>query len=166
MKRSNAITIGLLNLLALGGGILLSNWLWRDAETTINAYQELYVTARTRADLLIWRQALETSAPDRAAIAAAFVTRSGLIKFIEELESVGRESGVDLTLSEPVIETQSLKLSLDVRGQFSNLYRFLARLENLPYQLVFNQVNLTTTAGWRGELDLTLTSFIDDYGQQ
>ncbi|MBI4136369.1 MAG: hypothetical protein HY481_02380 [Candidatus Vogelbacteria bacterium] len=165
MKTRRALFLWLLNVLVLAGSLALVYLIRRDADTVISAYAKQYLAARAEADLENWRQTLETSAGYLAKVRAAFVSRESLIKFIEELEAVARESDVNLTLDEPVIGQTSLTLSLKVDGSFVNLYRWLARLENLPYPLTFERINLRAAAGWSGDISLALDSFRDDYVQ-
>lgn len=167
MKIRRALFLWLLNVLILVGSLALVYLVRRDAETVISAHTEQYLAARAKADLENWRQALEASEDELAKVRSAFVSRESLIQFIEELETVARESDVGLTLSEPVIGQTALTLSLKARGSFAKLYRWLARLENLPYQLAFERINLRTGAGadWSGDVSLILNSFRDDYVQ-
>lgn len=167
MKIRRALFLWLLNVLVLVGSLALAYLIRRDAETVISAYTEGYLAARAKADLINWRQALEASEEDLTKVKSAFANRESLIQFIEELETVARESDVDLTLSEPVIGQTSLTLSLEADGSFAKLYHWLARLENLPYQLTFERINLSARAGagWSGDISLVLNSFRDDYVQ-
>lgn len=175
MRPSRHYFLWFLNFTMLGTSVGLAFLVTRDAEMTIKSYQESYLVARAKADMDNWREVLGASAPDRARVASAFINRDSLIDFIEELETVARESEMDLVLGEPVIEPTALKLTLQVKGSFPNLYRLFGRLENLPYQLVFDEVDLAAGprpvasgpegARWNGNLSLTLTSFNDDYVQ-
>ncbi len=167
MKTRRALFLWLLNVLILTGSLAFAYLIRRDAETVISAYTEQYLAARAQADLINWRQTLAASAEDLTKVRSAFVSRQSLIKFIEELETVARESGVNLTLDEPVLGPTSLTLSLKVGGSFINLYRWLGRLENLPYQLTFERINLKAGAGagWSGDLSLVLGSFLDVHVQ-
>ena len=164
MKRRinlNLIFLWLLNLAVAGVIVWLASILLADAETIIKTHQESYLLARTRADMINWREALAASAPDRARVAAVFLTRDSLIDFIEELEALARENVVALKWSEPVIEAARLKLTLQVQGAFADLYHLLERLENLPYQLAFEQIDLTNGVDWQGQITFNLLSFDD-----
>lgn len=167
MKIRRALFLWLLNVLILVGSLVLVYLIRRDAETVISAHTEQYLAARAKANFENWRQVLEASAEDLIKVKSAFTSRESLIQFIEELETVARESGIGLTLSEPVIGQTALTLSLEARGSFANLYRWLARLENLPYQLAFERINLKAGVGgnWSGDVSLILNSFHDDYVQ-
>lgn len=159
------ILLWLINLALIGGSLGLIYLVMNDAELTIKAHQESYLVARARADVTNWREVLDASATERARIAALFINRDSLINFIEELEAVARESGVDYKLGEPTIEATVLKLTLQMSGSFPNVYRFLTRLENLPYRLRLEQVDLAGEAEWNGQVAIRLLSFDDEHVQ-
>ncbi|MBI2097504.1 MAG: hypothetical protein HYT46_01015 [Candidatus Vogelbacteria bacterium] len=159
----------MLNALLLAGSLFFVYLIRRDAETAIGVRTEQYLAARAGADLVNWQQALTANQSELAKVRSAFVSRESLIQFIEELETVARESGVDLTLDEPVIESNSLTLSMKAVGSFAKVYRWLERLENLPYRLTFERINLSAGlnagADWSGDISLVLGSFLADHVQ-
>ncbi|MBI2100431.1 MAG: hypothetical protein HYT47_00170 [Candidatus Vogelbacteria bacterium] len=165
MKIRHALFLWLMNVLVLAGGLGLVYLIRRDAEVFISARADQYFTARAKADLTNWQQGLAANEPNLVKVRSAFISRESLIQFIEGLETVARESGVDLTLGEPVIESNSLTLSMKAVGSFAKVYRWLERLENLPYRLTFERINLSAGTDWSGDISLVLHSFLADYVQ-
>lgn len=101
-----------------------------------------------------------------------FITKETIPNFIEELELAAGQAGVSFKLSSllPVVDDKQpgkphyLKLSLETRGAFANVFRFTTILERLPYQVRFNKVALTKleeVGFWRGDISADLTSYTD-----
>ncbi len=79
-----------------------------------------------------------------------FVPQDGVVSFIDTLERLELNSGIDLGISYVSVETNTknkndfkevLNLRLDGEGSWQNLFHFLSLLENLPYRIEFNSVS-------------------------
>ncbi|HRZ30273.1 MAG TPA: hypothetical protein P5274_01220 [Candidatus Paceibacterota bacterium] len=77
-----------------------------------------------------------------------FLTDKSIVKFIEELEQIGKEVGVKLVIGQPDDKATELQLNLSTMGTFSQTMKFLQSLENLPYAGKIDRLELR-----KGELD-------------
>ncbi|MEK7585478.1 MAG: hypothetical protein AAB455_03130 [Patescibacteria group bacterium] len=161
MKIKNTFILWLINTLILGGSLGLAYLTYGHFESTVEQHSKKYLTARAAANYNSWQEVLEASAADIARLNTSFVNSETLIKFIETLEATARESGVTMTLGEPTVGKTSLAVGLKARGSFRDLYRFVLRLENLPYQLKVERLDLIGSIGWTGDISLTLGTYLE-----
>jgi len=81
-----------------------------------------------------------------------FIPKDGVVTFINEIENLGKSTDVSTTISsiEPLIidvkEKNSFKETLSVKleavGSWKNVYQFVSLLENLPYGIVIDEVQI------------------------
>ncbi len=163
MKLRTSIIIWLINLVLLGGSLGLTYLIREDSETAIKAHLDRFMVTRANSEFDKSQALLKTKELERAKIEATFITRATLINLIEEFEALARTSQVEISFSDPAIQASSLDLDIRVKGGFAGIYLFLERLENLPYQLKFNSINLTAGVDWSGSLGISLLSFTDNH---
>ena len=97
--------------------------------------------------------------------ASYFVSSSSTVVFLEDLERLGREAGVDLSIGQAAEQVGELGLSLVVTADFGRLSRFLKGLELLPYAARVNRIELRRgeKGVWRGDFFLIVLK--DNHGQ-
>lgn len=107
-----------------------------------------------------------------APLQAYFVNRRSLSRLIESLEAAATTTGVALQLT--AADAQRLpagpvvRLSLSATGSFTQVTRYLAALEVLPYELVFQNGSLAPLAAagrstvWQLQASIDLLSYHDD----
>lgn len=82
---------------------------------------------------------------DKLRIYSMFLSRDDLIRIIKSLESIESDAGVSLKISSIEVdgknEVAAPTLSFMVRGSFSQLFRYLYFLENLPYLIVIDKAS-------------------------
>jgi len=71
-----------------------------------------------------------------------FLTDKTVVKFIEELENISKETGVKLAIGQPEDKATELKLNLSTLGTFTQTMKFLQSLENLPYASKVERIEL------------------------
>ncbi len=80
-----------------------------------------------------------------------FISKDGVVDFINSLDKLGKQYGVTLNIGEVTSEVdlkikddfkETLKLRLDASGSWSSVMKFLTALENLPYRIKVDQVSL------------------------
>ncbi len=105
-------------------------------------------------------------------IEAYFVDNQTLPNLIESLEALASATGVALNLTQATVEDQTtsakLRLELVATGSFAQVTNYLARLETMPYELVFKNVGLSQEAlgknfnSWRLQTSFELLSYHND----
>jgi len=81
-----------------------------------------------------------------------FISRDGVVAFIEELEKLGKDTGVLLSIGSVSAENDSkmkddfketLRIRLEASGPWANLFYFLSILESLPYRAQVDQMTVS-----------------------
>lgn len=100
------------------------------------------------------------SEKDRQNINSIIISEDKIVDFIEAVESIGKQSGVEITISSINKENKDSKdtklknfnigntitARIDAKGSFSSIMKALVLLENMPYQVYLNNILLTTEA--------------------
>lgn len=80
-----------------------------------------------------------------------FISKDGVVDFINSLDTLGKQYGVTLNIGEVTSEVdlkvkddfkETLKLRLDASGSWNSVMNFLTALENLPFRIKVDQVSI------------------------
>lgn len=109
------------------------------------------------------RALLEEIAGDEAIVQSYFVPETGVVAFIDALETRGRTLGAVVTVLSVGAENgtkQSLTLALSVRGTFDAVMRTVGAIEYAPYGLTISTlaVGQDTKNSWHADLKITVGS--------
>lgn len=84
---------------------------------------------------------------ERKVVEESFVNRDNLVKFIEDIERAGKESGVDVHVQSADLaagpKDSGPSFRLEASGNFSSVFKYSFLLENLPYEISFTEINIT-----------------------
>ena len=91
--------------------------------------------------------------PDLAKLSPKFVTKDGIVKVIEMIESFGPQTGSDVTLSNistPVSDPKNsafntVEIGVTAHGSWSAVMKTLTLAESLPYASYVDKVRLDTS---------------------
>lgn len=80
----------------------------------------------------------------QAEIASYFLSKDGTVVFLNNLESLGEKVGVSVSINGLNLNkaTGGFEVMLQTKGNFSDSYRFLLLIENLPYFSTFNSFDM------------------------
>jgi hypothetical protein len=140
---------------------LLGLWWWlagfsNQAESLSNDILILRTESLYRAETL--RSAALATEP-KAKLDNYFINQNTLAQFIEQLEIMGRESGVKLKLNQ-ANDKEGLHLELLTEGTFSQNLNFIHLLESMPFYGQLMRVALTQIdKSWSASVSLNLISF-------
>jgi hypothetical protein len=109
------------------------------------------------------------------ALTTHFAQSSDVVPFLNTIESLATEAGATAIISSVDVSTDntSLMVALKATGTFPNIYKFITLLENSPYELQFEGMDLqnttsvntsgktTTTSNWNATFNIKLISFIN-----
>ena len=86
---------------------------------------------------------------DKTKLEQHFVASSDVVPFLDSVEAAAPKVDAHAqVISVDVAQDNSgLLVSLDVTGSFSGVYRFITILENFPYELEFESINMKQEAG-------------------
>lgn len=164
----SVVAIVLLNALIAGAAVFFLFSFARENRLTVENFQVIRDLAEKRANL----EALEKTAAVAAIYAPEFekyfVGKDSVNVVIERFESLAKLAKVSFRFArvEPSTYTgrPALSLSFSARGSFPGINHFLLLLENAPFKIVFNRVDLGLAEGdqWGANFDVLLTSFRPD----
>ena len=101
-----------------------------------------------------------------------FIDEKTLVRFIEDLEELAKESGVELKVDSAVLpqspEEAGPTFEFTASGEFRNLFKYQRMLENSPYQLVFEKIETAQVSregvkkgpSWSARYKLKVISYI------
>lgn len=97
-----------------------------------------------------------------------YLKESGLVGFIESLEKTGKDANVLAGMHSAEVEKdkKSVLFRIKAEGGFKELFQYLVSLENLPYQVVIEKMNISKEGaemekdGWKSEVDIRIISFL------
>jgi len=107
---------------------------------------------------------------DLSLINSYFVSQDGAVDFIETVESVGRQSGIAVSIGSVSVqggeeESQSvgemLKLGVKTEGSWKNSIYFLELVESIPFKTHLEKASFLTKKGdrsgvWKGEVEFSV----------
>ncbi len=117
------------------------------------------------------KNVLEETEAQRSRVNALFIGEKGLVRFIQDLETAAKESGVALKMNSAVLpespEEKGPRLQFQISGNFPALFLFQTRLESSPYQIRFEKVEFLRAgegaskgAGWSADYSLKVLSYL------
>jgi len=115
-------------------------------------------------------QTLESISRDQAKLEESFVSSLDIVPFLDSIESTARGIGIISEVTSVAINEEEKVLLVEVRanGSFARLYQFLTLLEQAPYEIKFDSVDLaiednagvsTSARLWKSIFRIRLTSF-------
>jgi hypothetical protein len=110
---------------------------------------------------------LKETEKERARLSEYFVTKTNAVTFIEQIEKIGKNADVDLTVNSVSGETKdsgAIALNFSATGSFSALYRLIALVESMPYKATLKKTDMQRSdqkekAAWKGNFTVMLESF-------
>jgi len=121
-----------------------------------------------RNELRTLDSSIKAMAQERADLETHFAQSSDVVPFLNTLESLASRVGALAAVTSVSIsdDHSGLLVGLSASGSFASLYKFLMLLENSPYELEFNSMDLKKVGGsdsnippWNVTLSLKLLSF-------
>lgn len=91
---------------------------------------------------------------DSSLLARSFVSKEGVVAFVEYLENLGGKTKVAVLTNSFTDEKNTFTFDITARGLFSDIYRFTNALESSPYVLSIQKA--VWRAGEKGIWEATL----------
>lgn len=113
-----------------------------------------------------YKDIIKNSTGDREKIAKYFLNKDQVVTYIETLENLATKTNV---LLETTVSPGSLQdYELRINGTYSNVFRFISLLEQMPYyskirtvSLAKNsQVETSASSLWEAQLKVTLVGYL------
>lgn len=112
---------------------------------------------------------LKDTEKDRNKLSGYFVTKINAVTFIEQIEKIGKDAGIDLSVnsvSDGAKDSGTIQLSFSAAGNFPDMYRLIALIESMPYKATLKKVDVQAASdskeggkNWKGNFIVSLESF-------
>ena len=109
---------------------------------------------------------LEEKKTDKDKLDKVFLSDEKIVEFIEELEKLSGAENVEIKIQSALVSEKQKEnpvFNFELRGNFENIFRVMALMENLPYQLEIDEAGLTKEGKdkkWKGQFRIKILSFI------
>jgi len=128
---------------------------------------EIFTKEEETKKLMAVKRLIEDTQEDLSVLDSYFTNGNEVVEFIEEIENIGKESGLALSLRSVSVEKENgntLSIYLSVSGSWRNVYHFLNLLELFPANIRIDKVSLAKKdrggdSNWTGDFSLSLISF-------
>jgi hypothetical protein len=125
-------------------------WLIWQAQKTPEKVEASAETLFSESDLESLRRFWGSLETQLAAVEGQFIDKDMTVDFIEEIESVARQTDVALKVT-GAQDSPDIVVSFTGEGNFRNLLQFQLLLENLPHKLFFNKFSIYKKSVASGE---------------
>ncbi len=154
--KQTLITVLILVLIAIGGYYFLFDVIKSKNKKASLFSQEIELYSQRHSARLAKEKTAEELKEKIEKLESYFLHKDDIVPFIENIESVGKKSGADVSIvSVGVVGTpqavqaggtnqdkkdEVLSLRLDVRGKWDGVMNFVSYVENLPYKVSLDRV--------------------------
>lgn len=156
------------------GALYLYIHIEKTKETIKVAREEITIARKQEEDIQTLRRTLRTTVEDQARLEDYFITKGESVRFIEAVETVGKESGVELEIKS-VTETgevgvKKLRIEAVISGKYNLVKNAVLRIEHMPYEIfidsVFFNASIDQTTGTStGIFDANITFTLLSYNE-
>jgi len=168
----------LLSVLFLLAACLVFIFLYRETKQNQKITEELQTQwqkeTERREEMKLLEHSIQKIDDQRILLETHFVQSSNVVPFLDTIEQLATSSKAasEVTSVDLSPENTELAVTIETFGSFEALYRFLALLENSPYELEFVSVDFekqnvgvgtedkNTGPAWRAVFGVRLLSFV------
>lgn len=137
------------------------------AERTLAKWQSEYAN---RENIRSLNQSVKDIAPQKALLETHFVESSDVVPFLNTVEGLGTEAKAQANITSVAVSTDTnpvLLVEVQATGSFESLYKFLMLMENSPYEIEVDSLDLqqsdaldASSGAWKADFKISLLSFI------
>lgn len=136
----------------------------KNSETSV-LYAASHQAASDKEKIQNLERALKDTREDREKLSKYFVTKTSAVTFIEQIEKIGKNAGVDLlvtTVSDDAKDGGAIQISFSATGGFTHMYHLVALVESMPYKVIVKKADIQKISdqqgNWRGSFTVMLES--------
>ncbi len=175
---SIALIIGI-NLIAIAGWWFVYSSVQEEKETITALRREIDINERRMNNSHSLGVLLADVKKDEEKIASIFLNPNNIVEFVESLEFLSHQASTTLEINAIKLPTPGDNIKepafhFKITGTFSELFRYFALFENLPYQIEIERVSLLRPQAsnlggmtnikisnpiWEAEFDVKLLSY-------
>ncbi|MBU3925929.1 hypothetical protein KJ763_02040 [Patescibacteria group bacterium] len=163
------IIIFILNLTTFLGCLFLYSEIKDQREAVKERINSVKLLEEKSQNVKLLSSQTEDIAINKEKLESAFLKEENIIGFIEKLESIGKEVNVSVKIFSAEIGkgSDSPRLRINLKGTFQNIFGYITLLENLPYQISFDSLNLVKKVSgdekigdWDSDIEISIISFL------
>ncbi len=143
---------------------------YRKNTQTQEIYASFYQRTSDAEVLKRMERSLFETEKQRALLDEHLITPTQTLVFIEQVESLGKQSHTDVqvtSITSPKKKGEPFLLEFNASGGFENIYRLFSLVEEMPYRVTIRKANLVanpggngTTSSWRASFVIVLDSYL------
>lgn len=143
----------------------------KNKETTI-LYTASHEQTSDKEKIQALFRVLRDTEEDREKLSKYFITKMGAVTFIEQIEKIGKNAGVQLsvnTVSDEESGGGAIQISFGANGSFAHMQHLIALVESMPYKVTIKKADIQKIdeqkdgqAVWKGTFNVVLESFSTD----
>ncbi len=128
------------------------------------ADEQIGIDSRARSIVYLQNNSVE----ELKVVDQAILTKGELVTFVENLEKMGRDRGLLVTISSIVKEgnkvststPEVVRIAVEATGPWDDSLHFINLLENLPYKIGIDKVDFVGDEnGWRSNTTIKITTY-------
>jgi len=127
-----------------------------------NFYNSIESESTKENKILAIKSAIEENKEDIEKIRNFFIQKGDEVKFIEQIEKTAKGLGVRFEIDSIEVKSpeegslkENVEIRADVLGNWNNIFRFLDKLNKMPFGVTLQNFELMASRGeWSGKLDL------------
>jgi hypothetical protein len=169
-KRILAFMIGLNILIFSAFGVVI--YTMQNKEKNIQgAVNELEKYSGGQKETSYLKRTLDGLSEEKAKFDLYFITSQDIVRFIEQIENLGKEANATVKISNVQVEgINALKVDFTGSGTFPRIFHLISLIEALPFEIVIDKFNLSKEnikdappgeANWSAEISITLKGFLN-----
>ncbi len=168
----SVLFVSVLIVLPLAAGGLLLRRLVTLGQELAWVRTEISVSESKQRNVKSLKNVLQEVSGRQERINDLFIDEKSLVRFIEDLEALAKESGVELKVDSAVLpqspEEAGPTFEFTASGEFRNLFKYQRTLETSPYQLIFEKIETAKVSregvkkgpGWSARYKLKVISYL------
>lgn len=149
IEKKTLVTALVATLLALAGTGLFAHQIFKKASQAKELSASVERSRGEEKNINAIARALQETERSREKLGEYYLKKSGIVFFIERLESMGKNAGLKTIVQNVSVPEKSaiLSIGVDTEGSFEDTFYFLSLLEKLPYKLAIESVTMREKAG-------------------
>ena len=160
-----AVLILALDLASLAGWWLLYNEIRNKDERIASIRQDIVLQEAKQKNIKQLDQTLGSIVPEKSKIDRVFADSGSIVKFIEDLEKLTVLSGAELEILSGAFPAKAEEggpfFTLNVKGGFNRVFKFLSLLEKMSYQIRVEGARFGSdeAGAWSSQIKLRMLSY-------
>lgn len=162
------VTISISLIISIGVWIVLYRQIQKNKKTTGELQVQLEEDVATKQKALTLQRLMSDLGEETDSFESHFVKNTDIVPFLNTIESLAKQVGAKAVINtvDTPEDPPSLLIGIKASGSFESMYKFMALLENAPYELQILGFDLKKggsseeeVGAWSATLEVKVVSF-------